>query len=95
MWEIEGTDQFADWFGGLPARDQEAIDIALEVLASDGPGLGRPLVDSTKTSRHVHMKEVRPLETNIRRSSACGYPLAGRRQDWPMGQVVSDGDSRC
>jgi len=66
MWEIEGTDQFAAWFGGLNALDQEAIDIALEVLAHDGPGLGRPLVDSIKSSRHAHMKEVRPLGTNIR-----------------------------
>jgi len=66
MWEIEGTDQFADWFGTLTQPEQEKIDIALEVLAQDGPKLGRPLVDTIAGSRHPNMKEVRPLSTNIR-----------------------------
>ena len=66
MWEIEGTDQFADWLGTLTRGDQESIDIALEILAQDGPHLGRPLVDTIAGSRHANMKEVRPLGTSIR-----------------------------
>jgi hypothetical protein len=66
MWEIEGTDEFADWFGSLAADDQEAIDLAVTVLAQDGPALGRPLVDTIASSRHANMKELRPLATRIR-----------------------------
>jgi hypothetical protein len=36
------------------------VDAAVERLAEAGPALGRPLVDTLKTSRHPHMKELRP-----------------------------------
>ena len=32
----------------------------MKILESDGPGLGRPLVDTIKASRHKNMKELRP-----------------------------------
>ena len=35
-------------------------------MITDGPGLGRPLVDTIKQSRHANMKELRPLGTRIR-----------------------------
>ena len=60
MWEIEGTDEFAEWFGTLDADSQEDIAGALELLADEGPQLGRPLVDTVVASRHANMKELRP-----------------------------------
>jgi hypothetical protein len=66
MWELEGTDEFAEWFGTLDGHDQETIDIALAVLAADGPSRGGPLVDTIAASRHATMKELRPLATNLR-----------------------------
>jgi hypothetical protein len=35
----------------------------MRVLRSEGPTLGRPLVDSIKGSRHANMKELRPGST--------------------------------
>ena len=66
MGEIEGTDEFAGWFGALGADEQEAIDLAVTALALDGPRLGRPLVGTISSSRHANMKELRPLATTIR-----------------------------
>ena len=60
MWDIEGTDEFTAWYLALDAQDTVRVDAAVERLAEAGPALGRPLVDTLKTSRHPHMKELRP-----------------------------------
>jgi hypothetical protein len=59
VWEIEGTDQFADWYETLTADQQEALDDRVNLLAERGPDLGRPLVDRVKASRQHSMKELR------------------------------------
>ena len=33
MWEIEGTDQFSDWYDGLSADQRAQIDVRVEELA--------------------------------------------------------------
>jgi len=66
MWEIEGTDEFAEWYGSLAADEQEIIDQSVEVLERRGPLLGRPLVDTLAHSRHANMKELRPPSSSIR-----------------------------
>ncbi len=66
MWDIEGTDQFAEWFGGLSAEEQEKVVAAVKELEQGGPSLGRPFVDTIKGSRHAHMKELRPRSSHIR-----------------------------
>lgn len=58
-WEVEYTDQFEEWWDDLSADQQEAFDAAIELLQEHGPGLGRPLVDTIKSSRHSNMKELR------------------------------------
>jgi hypothetical protein len=65
-WEVEYTDQFGNWFENLDEDQQESIVIAVEVLQGHGPGLGRPLVDTIKGSRHANMKELRPRGGNLR-----------------------------
>lgn len=60
MWDVEYTDQFEKWWNGLSIDEQAAIDVAVEVLQEKGPGLGRPLVDTLKGSRHQNLKELRP-----------------------------------
>jgi hypothetical protein len=65
-WEVEYTDQFGDWFAALPEVVQNAIVAAVEIVQEQGPGLGRPLVDTIKESRHANMKELRPLFGNVR-----------------------------
>jgi hypothetical protein len=59
VWEVEGTDEFAQWFGSLTPDQQEALDDRVRLLAERGPDLGRPTVDRVQASRHHKMKELR------------------------------------
>lgn len=65
-WEVEYTDQFGEWYDGLSATDQNSVVVAVDLLQERGPGLGRPLVDTIKGSRHANMKELRPRGGNLR-----------------------------
>ena len=59
-WEIEHTDEFESWFWGeLSDEEQDDVVAAVDVLEEQGPGLGRPLVDTISGSRHKNMKELR------------------------------------
>lgn len=62
-WSVEFHPACAEWAGGLASGDQEALLAAVRVLRSEGPTLGRPLVDTVKGSRHKNMKELRPGST--------------------------------
>jgi hypothetical protein len=66
VWQVEFTDQFEQWWDQLSMEEQAAIDVTVEVLQERGPGLGRPLVDTVKGSRHANMKELRPRGGFIR-----------------------------
>ncbi|HTD32856.1 MAG TPA: type II toxin-antitoxin system RelE/ParE family toxin [Candidatus Elarobacter sp.] len=59
MWEIEGTDEFAAWYGSLGAADQEHVDYVVSKLEVAGPTLARPAVDTVYGSRFANMKELR------------------------------------
>ena|SRR5579871_1077087 len=48
------------WWQTLGEPEQRAIDFAVEVLEREGPALGRPLVETIKSSRHANLKELRP-----------------------------------
>lgn len=60
MWEIEGTNEFRDWYESLTNEEVARVDTAVDMLIEGGPILGRPWVDSIAGSRHHHMKELRP-----------------------------------
>src|SRR6266498_1571925 len=91
-WEVEYTNEFFDWWNSLLSRDQDAVLAAVELLEQSGPALGRPLVDSIRSSRHHDMKELRPPRTGIRilfafdpRRTAIlllGGNKAGRWREW-------------
>lgn len=59
MWEVD-VDLIEEWLGDVDDNTYDQITAALEILAEQGPGLGRPLVDSIVGSRHKNMKELRP-----------------------------------
>jgi hypothetical protein len=40
-WDVEGTDEFADWFSGLADDEQVAVGRVVELLAEHGPVLPR------------------------------------------------------
>jgi len=59
VWEVDVT--FVEsWLIDLDQDSYELIVASLELLQERGPQLGRPLVDTVKTSRHKNMKELRP-----------------------------------
>lgn len=58
-WDLEGTDQFADWYLSLDAAESGRIDAAVQLLEEHGPALGRPLVDTVMGSAFANMKELR------------------------------------
>ena len=60
VWEINGTDEFAEWFGRLAELEQDEVIAVVELLAHDGPTLGRPHADRIASSKYHNMKELRP-----------------------------------
>lgn len=63
MWEIRLHPEVEAWFLELCQSDAGSADLvaeAIDMLAEQGPGLGRPLVDRLKGSMFHHMKELRP-----------------------------------
>lgn len=59
-WEVNGTVEFAEWFGRLDEPEQDEVIAVVELLARDGPTLGRPHADRIASSKHHNMKELRP-----------------------------------
>ena len=59
-WEINGTDQFADWYSSLTEAEQDGVIAVVEFLADQGPQLDRPHADRIKGSRYHNLKELRP-----------------------------------
>lgn len=59
-WEVNGTDEFADWFGGLTEPEADEVIAVVELLAEQGPELNRPYADRIKGSKYHNMKELRP-----------------------------------
>jgi hypothetical protein len=69
-WEILMTTQVEEFLDELYAADRDShqlVNQAILVLERNGPGEGRPLVDTVTASRIANMKELRP-------------PSAGRKE---------------
>jgi hypothetical protein len=62
-WSVEFHPDCEAWATQLAQPDAEALLAAVRVLRSEGPNLGRPLVDTVKASRYPNMKELRPGST--------------------------------
>lgn len=89
MWEIELTDQAVEWVASLEQGDREAMAASIDLLEQFGPNLGRPAVDSVKSSRHHNMKELRSVGGNLRalfcfdpRRTAIVLIGGDKRNDW-------------
>jgi hypothetical protein len=63
MWEVSLHPEVERWFLALCEDDAVTADLvaeAIDILADQGPALGRPLVDRLRASRFHNMKELRP-----------------------------------
>lgn len=58
-WDVEHTDEFANWFVALGEVDQDSIDFTVDLLMAEGPKLGFPHSSGINGSRHSHMRELR------------------------------------
>ena len=58
-WEVEGSDEFANWFAGLPDDEQVSVGRIVELLVEHGPSLPFPYSSGVEVSRHRHMRELR------------------------------------
>ncbi|MFD9892166.1 type II toxin-antitoxin system RelE/ParE family toxin [Amycolatopsis sp. NPDC059027] len=62
-WDIELHEEVDRWFTSLCENDPitaDRVEEAIDVLAREGPRLGRPLADRVKGSRQHNLKELRP-----------------------------------
>ena len=58
-WEVD-VELIDGWLKEVDDNTYDQVVAALNILTEQGPGLGRPLVDSIIGSRHKNMKELRP-----------------------------------
>ncbi|MET7880830.1 type II toxin-antitoxin system RelE/ParE family toxin [Micromonospora profundi] len=62
-WAIRTTTDVRDWLRSLRLTDPatyRSVNVAIDMLAETGPGLGRPLVDTLRGSSISNLKELRP-----------------------------------
>jgi len=65
-WQVQFTPQAERWYKALSAEDRNRITAAIERVQRTGPALGRPFVDSIKSSRYHNMKEMRSSGGHLR-----------------------------
>jgi hypothetical protein len=62
-WAIRTTSDVRQWLRALRHDDPDtyrSVNVAIDMLAERGPGLGRPLVDTLRGSEISNLKELRP-----------------------------------
>ncbi|MFL5542333.1 MAG: type II toxin-antitoxin system RelE/ParE family toxin [Longimicrobiaceae bacterium] len=57
--EVEGTDEFDEWFDSLSDAERRDVVAAVDYLELKGTALGFPHTSSVESSRHSHMRELR------------------------------------
>ncbi|MFG1871098.1 type II toxin-antitoxin system RelE/ParE family toxin [Micromonospora arborensis] len=63
MGDQDDTTDDRDWLRSLREADAptyRSVNVAIDMLAETGPGLGRPLVDTLRGSTISNLKELRP-----------------------------------
>jgi hypothetical protein len=65
-WSVEYVEEFGEWLGSIPEKNQDQIVAAILLLQRDGPALRRPKVGKIESSRHANMKELIPPGGNVR-----------------------------
>jgi hypothetical protein len=62
-WAVILLSEVEAWFLSLDVETSEQVAAAIDLLAEEGPTLGRPIVDRIKGSTLHNMKELRPGST--------------------------------
>ncbi len=62
-WTVILVDEVTDWYRHLVEHDPETaeqVEVAIDLVADEGPALGRPFVDTIVGSALRNLKELRP-----------------------------------
>jgi hypothetical protein len=68
VWEVSLHQDVEAWYLSICQNDPKTADLilqAVDLLAAEGPSLGRPLVDRIKGSSYHNMKELRPASAGV------------------------------
>jgi hypothetical protein len=66
VWDVLFSAEAEGWMEGLSDAEWQSVISAVELLAEQGPSLGRPAVDTVTASRHPNMKELRSFGGHLR-----------------------------
>lgn len=58
-WNVEHTDEFAEWYHGLSEAQQDDVTATTLLLMEMGPRLPFPHSSGVNGSKHSHMRELR------------------------------------
>jgi len=64
-WDVFVVNEVREWIDGLDDATHARVVQAIDALAENGPGLGRPLVDTIHGSAIANLKELRPGTVRI------------------------------
>ena len=64
-WEIYVVQEVLNWINDLDPPTRARVVQAIDLLAEQGPGLGRPLVDTIHGSQVANLKKLRPGTVRI------------------------------
>ncbi len=59
-WDVRLLDEVVEWLRRLDDDTYDQVAAGIDMIAADGPTLGRPLVDRITGSRIHNLKELRP-----------------------------------
>lgn len=59
-WDVRVLDEVAQWLLALDEDTYDQVAAAIDMVAAEGPMLGRPLADRISGSRIHNLKELRP-----------------------------------
>ena len=64
-WAIYVVDEVRDFIRTCDTKTRDRINDAIDALAENGPGLGRPTVDTLTRTNLANLKELRPGTVRI------------------------------
>ena len=59
-WEVEYTDEFLEWWNGISTAERDSVSNSVSLLIEYGVNLRYPKSSGIHSSRHSHMRELRP-----------------------------------
>jgi hypothetical protein len=59
VWDVEYTDEFEDWWGGLDSGEQDSVAHVVQLLVKEGPMLPFPYSSDIGSAKRHDIRELR------------------------------------